>query len=152
MVYRRSWNLKNAFFLFLSFNKIETLQPSNLSKYHPLAPAWQSDCFETGALFLRKNHAPLGFQTTLKNSCLGVSRGSKRLLMKQCLFDQFLRNTFLFLSFGLSAVTSVMSEPVTVERDGWSRQDSSLFGRTSQGCSTKTAGNEKGKYFEALFR
>jgi hypothetical protein len=67
----------------------ETLQPSNLSKYHPLTPAWQSDCFETDALFLRKNHARFGFQTTLKDSCLGVSGGNKRLLRQHSPFQEF---------------------------------------------------------------
>ncbi len=41
-----------------------------------------------------------------------------------------------------------MSELVTVERDGWFRQDSSLFGRTSQGCSTETAEMKKEGFWE----
>lgn len=47
---------------------------------------------------------------------------------------------FFNISFSfseISMVTSVMNESVTVERDGWSRQDSSLFDRVSQRCSSK---------------
>ena len=41
-----------------------------------------------------------------------------------------------------------MSVPVTVKRDGWSRQDSSLFGEASQECSTETAEMKK----ESVYR
>ena len=41
-----------------------------------------------------------------------------------------------------------MNVSVTVERDGWSRQDSSPFDEVSQGCSAKTAEMKRESIFE----
>gem|GEM_PF-5171097 len=54
--------------------------------------------------------------------------------MKQNVFIFFLRVT---------PVTFVASESLAVERDGWSRQDSSLLDRTSQKCSAERKGKKR---------
>ena len=80
--------------------------------------------------------------------------------MKQCLFKQFLKKTFLFLSFCFPSVTSVMSVSVTCLPAGrQSREQGGFDPRTP--CSMKrvrdaclpvgkfggNSGNEKGKCF-----
>jgi hypothetical protein len=40
------------------------------------------------------------------------------------------------------------SESLAVERDGWSRQDSSLLDRASQKCSTKQKGKKKKEFLK----
>ena len=47
-----------------------------------------------------------------------------------------------FLFTWQKTVTFVMNDSVTVERDGWSRQDNSPFERMSQKCSEAAPGTE----------